>query len=187
MVMTDLLLVRHAEPHVIPERPASTWRLNDVGRDGARALAIALAGECPDIVVTSLEPKARETGAIIAEALDLPLRGHAGLSEQGGDTVPWIEDWDELRTLVRRHFEEPSRPVLGDEPASEAAVRFVAAVTDLLPFGRRPVLVSHGRIMASYLASVTGADAWTLWDGFRLPDAIAVDPDAGTMRHLVPR
>lgn len=179
-----LLLVRHAEPHIVPERPAGTWHLNNAGRAGARGLVPCLAPERPDIVVTSREPKAQETGAIIADALGLPLREHDGLGEQGGDTVPWIESAEDFRAAVRAHFDEPSGVVLGAESADDAAARFARAVADLPPDVRCPILVSHGRIMVSYLASVLGVDAWPIWADLRLPDALAVDLDAGTMRRL---
>lgn len=181
--MTELLLVRHAEPDLDPSRKASTWPLNDSGRAAARDLADRLAGEGPDLVVTSREPKAQQTGKIIAATIGLPVREHAGLGEQGGDSVPWMEDWETFRMAVRRHFEEPSRAVLGQESADDAADRFSGVVAETLEDARYPVLVSHGRIMASYLAAVTGVDARMIWNSFTLPDAIAVDLERRTIRR----
>lgn len=183
--MTKFLLVRHAAPDIDPGRKASTWPLNGSGRAAARELADRLAGERPDLIVTSRETKAQRTGAIIAAVLGVPMRERAGLGEQGGDSVPWMDDWETFRMEVRRHFEEPSRAVLGQESADDAATRFSGVVAEVLEDARFPVLVSHGRIMASYLAAVTGVDAWTIWNSFMLPDAIAVDPERRTIRRSI--
>jgi broad specificity phosphatase PhoE len=186
--VNSILLVRHAEPHVEPHRKASTWKLTDAGRAAAREIAASLAAERPDLVVTSREQKARETGEIIADALGLTVCEHEGLGEQGGDGVEFIADQELFRMAVRQHFAEPSRILLGRESASGAATRFahvVAGLEDRIPSPRCPVLVSHGRVTAAFMASVTGADAWVIWNDLRMPDAIAVDLESGTIRRLV--
>lgn len=185
---SSILLVRHAEPHVDPCRKASAWELTAAGRVAARGIAATLVDDRPDIVMTSREHKARETGQIIADVLGLTVCEHEGLGEQGGDGVEFIADRKLFRATVRQHFAEPSRILLGEESSIGAAMRFAQVVADLgdrLPAPRCPVLVSHGRVMAAFMASVTGADAWALWNDFRIPDAIAVDPESGTIRRLV--
>jgi len=160
-----ILLVRHAQPDVDPYRKASTWELTQAGRDAATACAARLADERPDLVVTSRERKARETGEIIASALGLDVLEDERLGEQGGDQVEFIDDRERFRMAVHRHFADPSSIVLGRESALAAATRFARAVAERssqVPPPRRPVLVSHGRVMAAFMATVTGADAWTL-------------------------
>lgn len=180
----SVVLVRHAEPLVDPHRNASGWILTDAGRDAARAIAPGLVDEHPDVVVASTEHKARETGEIIADALELPMRTHEGLGEQGRDGVPYVADREVFLELVHQHFENPARVILGQETSHEAAARFGRVVAELgrdRPEACCPILVSHGRVMASYLASVTSVDAWELW----MPDAIAVDLECGTVRRLI--
>lgn len=187
-IVRSILLVRHAEPRVDPHRKASTWQLTDAGCTAAREIVSCLVSHRPDFIVTSPERKARETGRIIAGALHLTVSEHEGLGEQGGDGVEFIADRDLFRETVRRHFIEPTRTVLGQESSSEASARFACVVWDLgdrASAPRYPVLVSHGRVMASFMASVTGADAWTIWNGLMMPDAIAVDLESGTIRRLV--
>ena len=61
-----LFLVRHAE--AAPGEPDDLRPLTPAGRDAARALALRLAGEHPEAVVSSPLLRARETAAAIAEA-----------------------------------------------------------------------------------------------------------------------
>ncbi len=188
--MRSILLVRHAQPLVDPAQKASAWKLMSAGRDAARACAAQLAGERPDLVVTSRERKARETGKIIAGVLGLDVLEDERLGEQGRDEVAFMDDREHFRMAVRQHFEVPSKVVLGQESSLAAAARFARVVADLrirMPPPRCPVLVSHGRVMAAFLASITGADAWTLWEDLRMPDTIAVDLESGTIRRLVAR
>ena len=186
--MRSILVVRHAEPQVDPHRKASTWQLTAAGCTAAREISSRLAGYRPDVIVTSPERKARETGRIIAGALGLAVSEHEGLGEQGGDGVEFIADRELFRETVRRHFVESTRTLLGHESSYEATARFARVVSDLgelAPAAQCPVLVSHGRVMAAFMASVTGADAWAIWNGLMMPDAIAVDLESGTIRRLV--
>ncbi len=67
-----LILVRHA--HSDPGDPDSLRPLSSRGREEARALAERLAGEEPDLVVSSPLLRARETAATIAKAAEAELR-----------------------------------------------------------------------------------------------------------------
>lgn len=186
--MRSILLVRHAQPLVNPGQQARVWELTPASRDAARACAAQLAGERPDLVVTSRERKARETGEIIAGVLGLDVLEDERLGEQGRDEVAFMDDRERFRIAVHQHFEESSSVVLGQESSLASAARFTRVVADLrirMPPPRCPVLVSHGRVMAAFLASITGADAWTLWEDLRMPDTIAVDLGSGTIRRLV--
>lgn len=186
--MKSILLVRHAQPLVDPSQKASAWELTPAGHDAARVCADRLAGERPDLVVTSRERKARETGEIIAGVLGLDVLEDERLGEQGGDQVEFIEDQEQFRMAVHRHFADPRSIVLGRESALASATRFAGVVEDLhirMPPPRCPVLVSHGRVMAAFMAMIAGADAWTLWEDLRMPDTIAFDLESGAIRRLV--
>ena len=67
-----LILVRHA--HSDPGDPDSLRPLSSRGREEARALAERLAGEEPDLVLSSPLLRARETAATIAKAAEAELR-----------------------------------------------------------------------------------------------------------------
>lgn len=176
--MSSVILVRHAEPVLVPERPASQWELSDRGWEDSRALGGRLAGMGIDGVFTSFETKAVETGAAIGGYLRVPVSVLDGLEEQGCDTVPWLEDANALRHLVERHFQEPRNVVMGLETSFNAGQRMARTIEAHKQGVRLPAYVSHGRVIAAYLAALTGQPAWDIWQPLRLPDALVVDLDA---------
>lgn len=182
-----VMLVRHAEPIVRPDQPASSWRLGPKGGAQAVDLAMRLFLHGPDLVVTSTEQKARDTGAIIAAELHLDCRNIDGFHEQGADTVPCIDDPAEFRETVRQHFEHLDHLVLGSESSHDAAIRSresLNLVGERFPVARLPLIVSHGRVMASFLGDLTGHDPWKIWTGLTMPDLVRVDLGAGRFEHL---
>lgn len=180
------MLVRHSEPIVDPALPASGWPLSDRGAAMASQLAEMLRPYVPGLVVTSTERKAIETGRIIADLLDLPTGIDEDLNEQGGGTVPFIQDRAAFLDLVREHFHRPGDPVLGEEPATIAADRLAGAVARHVHVRLDPpILVTHGRIMATYLARLSGQEPWAIWEALAMPDAYLADPvPPGSIRHI---
>src|SRR5205823_2550130 len=76
-----LILIRHARPVVEPDVPSSRWHLSDEGRADCRPLAARLTPLGASWVFASVEPKAWETGAIVAQRLEVPCSAVAGLHE----------------------------------------------------------------------------------------------------------
>lgn len=176
------MLVRHAMPILIPEQPAGSWALGDEGKAQAFDLVERLRSFAPDLVVTSIERKARETGDAIAAGLELERHVVDGFHEQGADTVPFIDVPAGFRAAVKQHFELPDRAVLGAETSRDAAKRFEAAldrITQEFPLAQRPLVVSHGRIMAAFLGQLTGRDPWGIWRELAIPDLFEVDLEDG--------
>lgn len=165
-----MLLVRHSVPAVDPSIPAAEWRLSPEGRRLCEALAGRVAAHEPDLVVSSPEPKARETAELLAARLGLELRESYGLREQERRRVGWLERV-ELEAGIRRLFAEPDRVVFGEESAAEALARFSGVVEGL---GERAVVVSHGTVISLYAADRSGRDAFELWRALELPDLLVV-------------
>jgi broad specificity phosphatase PhoE len=88
--LRTLVLVKHAAPAIEPAAPAASWRLADAGRAACRPLADRLASYAPAIVVASEEPKASETGLIVAEHLGLPFETAPDLHEHDRTGVPFL-------------------------------------------------------------------------------------------------
>ena len=63
-------MVRHSEPRIERDRPASSWRLSSAGRKMSECLAARLTGHVPDAISCSREPKAVETAEIVARAFE---------------------------------------------------------------------------------------------------------------------
>jgi broad specificity phosphatase PhoE len=165
-----VLLVRHSIPAVDPSIPAADWRLSAEGRRLCEVLAQRVAAYEPDLVVASPEPKARETGELLAASLGLELRESDGLREQERRRIGWLERV-ELEAGIERLFAEPDRVVFGEESAEEALARFSGVVEGL---GERAVVVSHGTVISLYAADRTGRDPFELWRELELPDLLVV-------------
>ena len=58
--MSRLVLVRHSKPEIEPDKPASAWKLDEVGRRRSELLAARLRDFSPAVVWSSEEPKAVE-------------------------------------------------------------------------------------------------------------------------------
>jgi broad specificity phosphatase PhoE len=81
---TRILLLRHAESAnpLIFHGAESDVGLSERGRRQAEAIAVVLAAEVPDVVVSSAMRRARETAAPIVRACAVPLRIEAELHER---------------------------------------------------------------------------------------------------------
>ncbi len=88
-------------PQVDVETPAHEWRLGPVGVAGAGAIATGLGRRyVPSRIVASREPKATQTGAIIAERLHLPLLTPDGLHEHDRRAIRFLPA-DEFTSRIR--------------------------------------------------------------------------------------
>ncbi len=121
--MNYLLLVKHSLPEVLPTIPASQWRLSPVGRVRCEALAERLASYVPDIVISSLEPKAVETAQLVARQMDKPCRAAEGLHEHDRTGVEFLGR-EKFESTVHKFFECPDKLVMGRETARQARERF---------------------------------------------------------------
>jgi broad specificity phosphatase PhoE len=165
-----LLLVRHSLPELVPSVPSEEWRLSEEGRRRCGTLAERLAPHEPAVLLSSTEPKARETAELIAPALGLDVQLSDGVRESARRTVGWLGR-DELDRGIRALFERPDEVVYGEESAAAALSRFEAAVDGL---GEPAVVVTHGTVLSLYVAARTGRDPYELWRSLELPDVVEV-------------
>jgi 2,3-bisphosphoglycerate-dependent phosphoglycerate mutase len=165
-----VLLVRHSVPAIDPEIPSEEWRLSAEGRSRCEPLAAQLATYEPQTIVSSTEPKARETAALLAERLGLTVRESDDLREQARRTIGWLE-LGELEAGIRALFERRDEVVFGEESAADAVTRFSRAVAGL---GPSAVVVSHGTVISLYAAAETGRDPYEIWRSLELPDLLVV-------------
>lgn len=169
--MRRLILVRHSLPEMVVGVAASEWHLSSEGRRRCAALADRLTEYGLGAVVSSQEPKAVETGQIIAETLELPFETAIGLHEHERGVVRDLGSPEDFRAQVARLFEHPGELVLGYETADEAHARFVRAVNSVL--ARWPAtslaIVSHGTVMTLFIARAAGLDPVPFWKSLALP------------------
>lgn len=172
-----LILVKHSQPAIIPDVPSRQWKLSDVGRRRCRVLAERLAAYEPAVIVTSSEPKAMNTGRIVAGALGVRLETAPNLHEHDRRKVEFLADQEEFRSQVISLLEHPSELVFGSETADEAHRRFAAAIADVVahhPSGNL-VVIAHGTVIALFVARVAALDPVSLWKSLGLPSFAVLD------------
>ena len=187
-MMEHLILVRHSLPEIDPGTPAAEWRLGEEGRRGSAQLAAQLATYRPRAVVTSVEPKAAETGAIVAERLDVRTATAAGLHEHERRGVGFLEP-RAFETAIERMFAHPNDLSLGEETATQANRRFATAVDRVLGANPRGdvVIVAHGTVISLFLAARAGVEPFPLWRRLGLPSYVVLSRPALELVSTVAR
>lgn len=173
--MTHLILVKHSLPAIIPDLPAAQWQLSAAGRARCHLLATALAAYRPELLVTSSEPKAVETAAIVGSRLGLDYVVATGLHEHDRHGVPWL-DADQFAAQVGRFFAAPDQLVMGVETAHAAHARFARAVDGVVANapGQTVAVVAHGTVISLYVAHACGVDPLSLWQQLGLPSFVVL-------------
>lgn len=129
-----------------------------------------------EAIVSSLEPKARQTAEIIAEECRLTAQTVEGLHEHDRSHVPYLPK-GEFQTLVKEFFSKPDSLVFGSETAMQALDRFETTVRSFMHASRANgvIFVSHGTVIGLFVASVTGCDGYQLWQKLELPSCVVLD------------
>ena len=174
--MRALYLIRHASPNVQPHVPAAEWTLSERGIEEAVHLAETARSWGLRALYTSGEAKARATALLVGEACGIGANVVQGLEELRFEE--WIGNADAFSDAVRSILEQPNTVVHGAERASAASARFAAAVR-IIEQGELPAaVVSHGRVMAAYLADVLRLDdPFALWRSIPMPGWALLDLD----------
>lgn len=172
--MALVALVKHSLPLVDPAVRASRWRLGSEGIARCGSLAAKLGRFAPASVVTSTEPKAAETSALIAAALGVPYTSAEGLHEHERDL--WLEP-ERFEAAIRRVFERPQERAFGDESGAAARARFGGALDRVLQAApeQNLAVVTHGTVLSLYVAAVAGLDGFALWRRLGLPSFVVLE------------
>lgn len=167
-----LILVRHSAVVQQPNVPSHEWRLSAHGRSLAAHLAPELLPHAPTRIITSEEPKAIETGQLMAKTLNLPWHTASGLQEHDRRGAPYLATPEEFETAVARFFAHPNQLVFGNETANEALTRMktaVAAQQAIYPHDTL-VLVTHGTVLTLFFCHHNPhLDPFTFWRSLTLP------------------
>ena len=173
---TRLLLVRHGESEGNRDRTFTQHPdvpLTPFGREQARAAARRMATRYrPSRIIASPFARARQTAEIIAEALGLSVEFDAAFREQSFGIFAG-QPYDALISDAAYH-EGPRwnwRPEAG-ESLTDVYERVVPAFDRVARSaqGQDVVIVSHGGVMVTLCAYVTGS-----WDG------VSITPNAGVV------
>ena len=178
-----LVLAKHAVPAVDANVPASEWHLSADGVDGARRLGEQLRAIAPDVVVSSVERKALQTGSIAAEVLDVTFHTAADLHEH---VRPFVAR-ERFEAEMERFFARPQVKVFGDESAAEAESRFTRGLDAVVRAhgSDRLAVVAHGTVLSLHLAARYGLDAYATWSRLGLPAYVVVERRTKSIVDLV--
>jgi broad specificity phosphatase PhoE len=183
--MRHLILVRHSQSQITPGIPSNHWPLTKEGRRRCKPLAEKLAQWKPDRIVTSIEPKAVETGQRVAEALGLPFETAPNLHEHERSSVAF-SDRATFLAHIKALFAHPGACVFGDESAAQALARFSHAVNTVVEAhpGETVVIVAHGTVIALCVAQTTNQDAFAFWQRLGQPALIVLDSPQMTLNAV---
>lgn len=171
--MRKLILVKHARPLVVESQPSHEWSLSPEGRLACVPLSDAVRKLDPAVIVTSDEPKAQETGQLVAGSLNIAVETAPDLHEHDRSNVPMMRSGEFLSALAM-FFKERDRLVLGRETANDAADRFERAIQSVLaahPQGNVAV-VTHGTVLALFAADQGAGDPFLLYRKLGLPSVV---------------
>lgn len=175
--MNHLILVKHAHPEIIPDVSAKEWRLSPTGQVRSKVLAETLAPFLPDLIFSSLEPKAIETAQIAAAQLDKPYKSCTGLHEPDRTGVGFM-DREPFETAVKNFFEQPDKLVFGNETANQALERFSKAVKAIerdYP-DKNIVVVAHGTVITLFVNQFNQIEPFSFWEKLDLPSFVVLSP-----------
>ena len=113
-----LILVKHSLPKIAENIPAREWRLSEEGGVHTRRLAERLSRYQPEVIVSSIEPKAQETAEIIARTYNLTMEIVEDLHEHDRSKSQYLSQ-DDFQASVRKFFENPDTLVFGNETANQ--------------------------------------------------------------------
>jgi broad specificity phosphatase PhoE len=181
-----LVLIKHARPQIDPRRPACDWDLSDAGRLDCEALAGRLCAWSPARVVASREPKAEQTGRIVAARLGIPFETADGLREHDRRAAGYLSE-QAFQAAVARLFAEPDRLVFGAETAGQAEARFAGAIAGVLErhAGETAAIVAHGTVIALFAARRAGLEPLTMWRRLGLPSYVVLSAPGWTVEEIV--
>ena len=184
--MQKLILIKHAAPLVDPAKSSDLWKLSEAGREQCQALGERLESEQLQWIVSSEEPKARETAEILSRKFGKPVSSAVNLREHDRRNVPHMRSRDFI-SMVELFFRKPGERVLGSESANEALERFTRAVDEVIASHAEGNIgiVAHGTVIALYLAAHSKRNGFDLWRAMGLPSYAAVSLPGREVEQVV--
>jgi broad specificity phosphatase PhoE len=164
------ILVRHSLTQIDPTRPANQWELSDEGRRRCIVLAQQLLPYKPDLVVTSVENKALETGRILGKELDIAYKTAPGLHEHERSKTG-VMGIEQFHKTIADFFAQPNVLIFGDETAEKAKQRFTLAVQNVLSAHPQEniAIVAHGTVITLLASELINEEPFPFWERLGLP------------------
>ncbi len=167
----NLILIRHAAVNIVPDQASKDWALSEAGRRSCQALIREIAPYAPEIMLTSVEAKAQETGQIVAQGLHIPRKIWPDIHEHDRSGVGFMTNPTVFHAVIADFFANPDDLVFGQETAKQAHERFQCAVHNAL--AQHPdqtiALATHGTVMTLFIAHLRGQAPFDLWSRLKMP------------------
>ncbi len=169
----NLILIKHSLPELIPAVPASKWQLSETGQLRCKTLAEKIEPYSPDMVFSSIEPKAIETAQIVAKHINKTCRTFENLHEHNRTGVDFVSK-EVFETSVSTFFKSPEKLVFGKETAAQAHERFSKAIALLVKKyqNKNLAVVAHGTVITLFVAQTAGLEPFTFWKKLGLPSFV---------------
>ena len=180
-----LILVKHSLPEIVEDVPAREWNLSEEGCRRVSLLVEKLKKYQPQVVVSSVEPKAQQTAEIISRDLGLDFHVVNGLHEHDRSKSPFHMQED-FQSLVEKFFDEPDILVFGSETGDQALSRFQHGIESVLHShnDKNVLIVAHGTVISLYVSQLTGTDGYALWKKLGLPSFVVLDVESKVMLEI---
>jgi len=174
--MEHLILIKHAMPHIDPSKSSRTWELSPEGRQSCIPLAEAIKTYLPQQMITSNEPKARDTGQMVANHLNIPCALAPNLHEHDRQNAPFITDKTQWRNLIQTFFAQPNDLIFGNETATQARERFTQAIHHTLAHHTGTLAITtHGTVISLFVAHQNNTNGFALWSRLGLPSVVILN------------
>jgi broad specificity phosphatase PhoE len=171
--MKYLLLARHSNPIIIPAEEPINWSLSTIGKENAKIIADKIIIYKPDIVISSIEHKAIETAKIFADTMNITHKVLNDLHEQRRSKILYLSN-EEFLLNISKLFENPNKPIFGEESANQANKRFTSAMRSIeteYP-DKTLCLVSHGVVISLYASQYYDKEPYQIWQKLATPSCI---------------
>ncbi len=184
--MKNIILVKHSIPEIVSTVPAKEWRLSQSGQIRCVALAEKLESFSPDVIISSIEPKAIETAQIITEKFNKQFSMADGLQEHDRTSVGLLEK-REFESKVKDFFDKPEILVFGRETASQALARFSKALSFIEAAypDKNIVIVAHGTVITLFVSRFNTVEAFSFWKNLDLPSFVVLSLPSHKLVKLV--
>ena len=184
--MKNIILVKHSVPEIIPTVPAKEWRLSKSGQIRCEALAEKLESFSPDVIFSSIEPKAIETAQVIAERFNKSFSIVDDLQEHDRTNIGILEK-REFESKVKEFFDNPESLVFGRETASQSLARFSKALSSIeseYP-DKNIMVVAHGTVITLFVSKFNTVEVFSFWKKLDLPSFVVLSLPSHKIVKLV--
>jgi len=184
--LKNIILVKHSVPEIVSTVPAKEWKLSQSGQIRCVALAKILEPFLPDVIISSIEPKAIETAQIIAERFNKPFSVVNGLEEHDRTNIGLLEK-REFENKVKEFFDKPEDLVFGKETASQSLARFSKALSSIefeYP-DKNIVVVAHGTVITLFVNKFNVVEEFSFWKKLDLPSFVVLSLPSHKLVKLV--